>query len=104
MQVYETCKDHSMQLGNLSVTLKQVSCDVPKDDELYGNEERTCSESWLKSLLKELQFIIRWQFSVLELCADFSDTFYPSSTPTQNDHKGCSPVGLVEIKILPQTV
>jgi hypothetical protein len=29
-----------------------------------------------------------WQFSVLKLYADFSETPCPSGTPTENNHKG----------------
>lgn len=37
-------------------------------------------------------------------CADSSETPYPSSTPTENNHMGFSPVRLVVMKILPQIV
>lgn len=36
--------------------------------------------------------------------AHFSETPYPSSTPTENNHMGFSPVRLVVMKILPQIV
>jgi hypothetical protein len=42
------------------------------------------------------------QFSVQELCADFSETLHSSNNPTEYNRAGLSPVGLVAMKILPQ--
>jgi hypothetical protein len=48
--------------------------------------------------------MIGWLLSVLELRVDFSETSYPVSTPTENNHKGLSPVRLVAMETLPQIV
>jgi hypothetical protein len=90
-------------LGNLFVTLKHFPCDISEDHELYANEEQNCSELWLEFLQKWIQSLIGCQFSVPELCTDFSETAYPSNIPTENNRKGLSPVRLVAMKILPQT-
>jgi hypothetical protein len=53
---------------------------------------------------KLLQSLIEWQFSVLELCEDFSETSCPSIMPTESNRKCLSPVTLVAMKIIPQVV
>jgi hypothetical protein len=50
MQLHETFIDSSTYLGNLSVTLHHIPCDVPKDHELYANKEQNCSEPWSVSV------------------------------------------------------
>jgi hypothetical protein len=82
---------------------KHVPCDVPEDNELHANEDQNCLDPRLQYLQKWLRFLIGWRVLVLQMCADLSETPYPSSTPTENNRMSLSPVRSVAIKMLPRS-
>jgi hypothetical protein len=75
MQLYDIFTEYSAPSKKFVCLLKHFPCDVHENHNVsFAEKEQNCSASWLDFPYSWLQSLAGRQFSVLELCEDFSET------------------------------
>jgi hypothetical protein len=82
------------------ITVGHSMNDFPKITHLC--KRRTKLFRTLIKVYVEMVSVSEWQFTDMELCANFDETPCPSSTLTESNCKSVSPVSLVAMRLFPQ--